>query len=173
MAHGSAVFSTVASRIRLSLLCVLGALSLGGCSAVALAVATPIAVSVVGAGVVAGVNVATEASPQDLAVAGMDGSPIEYPITDVYGALLWAAEVEGLTLITADPSDYFLRVAYPFSLMHNNWGGEITIICVVDGYGTRVLFADNGRDAAGRVQKLESKLLNHTLKWLRQPGLGH
>ena len=55
-------------------------------------------------------------------MAGMDGSPMEYPITDVYGALLWATEVEGLTLIMADASDYFLRVSYPFSLIYNNWG---------------------------------------------------
>lgn len=172
MAKDSADSSTVALRLGLWLLCLLWALSQGGCSAVAVAVATPIALSVVTVGAVAGVKVATEANSQDLAVAGMDGSPIEYPITDVYAGLLWATEAEGLTILTADASDYFLRVSYPFSLMYNNWGGEITISCFVDGYGTRVLFADNGRDAAGRVQKLESKLLDHTLKWLRQPSLG-
>ena len=173
MAEASADSSTVASRLGLWLLCLLWALSQGGCSALAIAVATPIVVSVVTAGAAAGVKVATEANPQDLAVAGLDGSPIGYPITDVYAGLLWATEAEGLTIITADASDYVLRISYPFSLIHNNWGGEITITCVVDGYGTRVLFADNGRDAVGRVQKVESKLLDHTLKWLRQPGLGH
>jgi len=170
---GSAVSSTAASSIWFWMLCVLWSFSLGGCSAVALAVATPIAVSAVTASAIAGVKVATEANPKDLSVAGMDGAPIRYPITDVYAGLLWATEAEGLTILTADASDYFLRVSYPFSLMYNNWGGEITISCFVDGYGTRVLFADNGRDAAGRVQKLESKLLDHTLKWLRQPSLCH
>jgi hypothetical protein len=173
MAQGSVASSTVASRIWLSTLFLLGSLLLGGCAAVALAVATPIAVSAVTAGAVAGVKVATEANPKDLSVAGMDGAPLQYPITDVYAGLLWAAGAEGLTIITADAAGYVLHVSYPFSLIQNNFGGEITITCVVDGYGTRVLFADNGRDAAGRVHKLESKLLDHTLKWLRKPSLGH
>jgi hypothetical protein len=173
MAKDSAVSSTVASRLGLWLLCLLWALSQGGCSSVAVVVATPIAVSLVTAAATAGVKVATEANPTDLSVAGMDGAPVPYPITDVYAGLLWSTEAEGLTILSADASDYVLHVSYPFSLLHNNWGGEITITCAVDGYGTRVLFADNGRDAAGRVQKLESKLLDHTLKRLRQSGLGH
>ena len=173
MAQGSEASSTVALRIGLSMLCVLWTLSLAGCSAVALAVATPIAVSAVAVGAAAGVKVATEANTEDLSVGGMDGSPIGYPISDVYGGLLRAAEAEGLTVVKTDASDYVLRVSYPFSLIHNNWGGEITITCVVDGYGTRVHFADSGSDAPGRVHKLESKLLDRTLKRLGQPGQGH
>jgi hypothetical protein len=168
MALGISASLPAAVRIGLRFLCLLWALSLAGCAAVALAVATQVAVSVVAVGAVGAVRVATEADPQDLAVPGMDGTPLGYPITDVYPGLLRASEAHGLTILAADASDYVLHVSYPFSLVHNNWGGEITITCAVDGYGTRVHFADNGRDAPGRLHKLESNLLIHTLEGLRQ-----
>lgn len=173
MARGSPASSTVLSRLSLSLLCVLWALSLGGCGGLAFVIVAPIAQLAVDAALIAEVKSSNEPSPQELAVAGMDGSTIEYPIPDVYRGLLWAADAEGMTIITANEADYFLRVSYPFSLIHNNWGGEITITCVIDGSGTRVLFGDNGRDAAGRVQKLESRLLDQTMKRLRQSSPGH
>ena len=75
MAPSSGDCPTVASRIWLTLLCVVCALFVAGCGGVAFAVA-PLAVSAVGAGAQAGVKVATEASPEDLAVTGMGGSPI-------------------------------------------------------------------------------------------------
>ena len=38
----------------------------------------------------------------------------------------------------SDEATHTLRVSYPFSLVHNNWGGEITVSCVAEGQGTRV-----------------------------------
>ena len=102
----------------------------------------------------------------------MDGSPIDYPITAVYRGLISVAEADGRKIIATDDAAYTFRVSYPFSLLDNNWGGEISISCVVDGYETRVLFQHDGHDAKSRVMKIEARMLDDTLKWLRKPGSG-
>ena len=102
----------------------------------------------------------------------MDGSPINYPVTTVYRGLISVAEIDGRKIVATDDAAYTLRVSYPFSLLSNNWGGEIAISCIVDGYGTRVLFQDDGHDASSRVKKIEARMLDDTLKWLRKPSSG-
>lgn len=108
------------------------------------------------------------ASPQDLAATGVDDSPIDYPIAAVYRGLTSVAEADGRKIVATDREAYTLRISYPFSLARNNWGDEITVTCVVDGAGTRMLFADDGHDAPARVQKIEAKLRSDTVNWLRQ-----
>lgn len=147
-----------------------------GCGSVAGVLIAPVIVGAVPVVVAAAAHVADQAesaaNPQDPTVTEvLGGAPIDHPIDDVYRALIRVAGTYELELVADDPSAYKLRVSYPFSLVHNNWGGEITISCVVDGYGTRVLFENDGRDALPRIQKIEAKLLDGTLKWLRQPGL--
>jgi hypothetical protein len=113
----------------------------GGCGTVA---GVLIAHAAIGIGTevaaLTAVAVASNASPQDLATPGMDGSPIDYPITAVYRGLINVAENDGRKIVAMDDATYTLRVSYPFSLLHNNFGGEIPISCVVAGYGTRVMF---------------------------------
>jgi hypothetical protein len=160
-------------RSRLTVLCCLGAWLLSGCGTVAGVLIAPVAIGVGTAVISAGVASASNASPKDLAVPGMGGTAIDYPITDVYRALINVAEADGRKIVETDEAGYALRVSYPFSLLANNWGGEITIHCVVDGYGTRVIFAHDGHDADSRVMKIEAKLLDDTQKWLgSQPGKG-
>ena len=150
----------VGLRVRLLVLCLPFALLLGGC------------------GMIAGMLIAdalhhnawAAAEAPDLAVTGMDGSPIDYPITAVYHELVRVAESDGLKIVGTDEVTYTLRVSYPFSLTQNNWGGEITITCVVERAGTRVLFKDNGHDFLPRVRKIEAKMLDRALKSLRQPS---
>jgi hypothetical protein len=159
-------------RSRLTLLCCLCAWLLSGCGTVAGVLIAPVAVGIGTAVISAGVASASNASPKDLAVPGIDGSAIDYPITDVYRALIHVAEADGRKIVEADEAAYALRVSYPFSLLANNWGGEISIHCVVDGYGTRVIFAHDGHDADSRVMKIEAKVLDDTLKWLGKPAQG-
>ena len=113
-----------------------------------------------------------DAKVRDLAVAGMDGSPIDYPIAAVYRELVRAAESDGLKIVGTDDRTYTLDVAYPFSLFRNNWGGEITVTCVAEGSRTRVIFKDEGHDAMPRVRKIEASMLDGALQSLRQPKNG-
>jgi hypothetical protein len=113
-----------------------------------------------------------DAAARDLAVAGMDGSPIDYPIAAVYRELVRVAESDGLKIVGTDDATYTLRVSYPFSLFRNNWGGEITVTCVAEGSRTRVLFMDDGHDAVPRLRKIEATMLDGALKSLGQPKHG-
>jgi len=168
---------TVDRRLGALVLWCLCATLCAGCGSVAGVLIAPIVVGAVPAVVTAAAKVADQAESaanlRDPAVAEiLGGTPIDHSIDDVYRALIRVAETDGLVLVAEDPAAHKLRVSYPFSLLHNNWGGEITITCVAYGYGTRVLFENDGRDARSRVEKIEAKLLDGTLKWLRQPGLG-
>jgi hypothetical protein len=171
MKQAGASNSVFVRGIALAMACCLSAAMLCGCASVAANLAGQLVVDAALA--TAGVPRATwKARPEDLAVVGMDGSPIDYPISAVYRGLVEVSDAAGLKVVAADDAAYTLRVSYPFSLAQNNWGGEITVKCVQDAYGTRVLFEDDGHDTPFRVKKLEARLLDDTLKWLQQQSHG-
>lgn len=148
--------------------CSLSAPMLGGCAAVAfIGSEAAIGGAMTAVGVAPKVN--WDASPEDLAAIGMEGSTVGSPITSVYHGLIRASDANGLKVIAADDAAYSLRLRYPFSLIANNWGGEIYVQCVVDGYGTRVEFQDNGNDTPYRVAKIEARLMRDTVKLLQAP----
>lgn len=167
MNHTCAGASVFVRGIGLAMLCFLSATLLCGCASAGAYLAGQV---ITAAMEVAGVlpHATWEPRPEDLAVTGMDGSPIDHPISAVYRGLIQVSNAAGLKIVSADDMAYTLRLAYPPSLADNNWGGEITVTCAVDGYGTRVLFADSGQDPPFRVKKLEARLLDDTLKWLSQ-----
>lgn len=81
--------------------CCLSALLLCGCAGAAPFLLGSLAAEAVR--VAAGGSTAPrEPSPEDLAVAGMDGSPIDYPITVVYRGLIHVAEVDGRKIVATD-----------------------------------------------------------------------
>lgn len=149
-----------------------------GCGTVAMVVVPPIvaggAPHLIGAAVDAAGKAPTDGgpSPQDPAVAGvLDGGPIGYPVTAVYPTLARVVETSGFRLVASDDASLVIRFSYPFSPTLNQQGGEIDVSCVADGDGTRVRFKDDGRDTPSKVREIEARLLDGTLKWLRQPGL--
>lgn len=159
-------------RVQLLVLCFPLALLLSGCGTVAIALVNTMGGMLIADAVSHDARAAAGAAAEarDMAVAGMDGSPIDYPIAAVYRELVRAAESDGLKIIGTDVVTYTLVVSYPFSLAQNSWGGEFTVACVVEGSGTRVQFTSNGHDAVPRVRKIEATMLDGALKALRQPS---
>ena len=45
-------------------------------------------------------------------------------------------------------------------------------MCAVHEYGTRVMFEDNGHDSPYRVKKIEARLLDDALRWLKEQPNG-
>lgn len=170
MKPASACVSKAGLRGCLVVLCCSPALLLGGCGAVAGALVGQLVGGALADAITHDARAAAEA--RDLAVAGMDGSPIDYPVAAVYRELVKVAESDGLKIIGTDDATYTLRVSYPFSLAQNNWGGEITVTCVAEGSLTRVLFKDDGHDAVPRVRKIEATMLDGALQSLGQPKHG-
>ena len=162
------------SRLHIRLLILFAPLPLllGGCGTVAISLAETMGGMLIADAISHDARAKARAADEarDLEVTGMDGSPIDYPIAAVYRELVRAAESDGLKLVGADEVTYTVAVSYPFSLTQNNWGGEFTVTCVVEGSGTRVLFKDNGHDATARVRKIEAKMLDGAIKSLREPG---
>lgn len=172
MENAGAGLSMAGLRMRLLVLCFPLALLLSGCGTVAIALVNTMGGMLIADAVGHDARAAARAAAdaRDMAVAGMDGSPIDYPIAAVYRELVRAAESDGLKIIDSDEPTYTLVVSYPFSLARNTWGGQFTVTCVVEGVGTRVQFQSNGNDAMPRVRKIEATMLDGALKALRQPN---
>ena len=149
MGHGSAAIAMAGRSVRLLLLYFPLALLLAGCGTVGISLASTLAGMLTADAITHDSRTAAEADTEahDLAVPGMDGSPIDYPIAFVYRELIRAAESDGLKVADTDEVTYTLVISYPLSLAQNNWGGKFTVNCVVEGSGTRVLFKGNSHDA--------------------------
>ena len=93
---------------------------------------------------------------------------VGYTATDVYTAAEREAERNGRQIVERDASARMLRVSYPFSLLKNNWGGTIKLICLADAYGTTVVLFGDGRDALPRVRAIGQEMLGDLLAALRR-----
>lgn len=87
-----------------------------------------------------------------------------HPVSTVYDALQVVVEREGRKIVASDPTAYQLEVAYPFSWLHNNWGGVITVTCTADDSvretpATAVRVVGGARDAHVRIRKLGDSIL--------------
>lgn len=87
-----------------------------------------------------------------------------HPVSTVYGALQVVVERDGRKIVASDPAAHRLDVAYPFSWLHNNWGGVITVTCTVDDAdretpATTVRVVGGARDAHARIRKLGDSIL--------------
>lgn len=87
-----------------------------------------------------------------------------YPVSKVYGALVTVVERDGRKIVTSDSDTHILRVAYPFSWRHNNWGGVITISYtlneLVPGEPETIVHVVGGaRDPLFRIRKLGEAIL--------------
>lgn len=103
-------------------------------------------------------------------VGGAHAVQVDYPSAAVYRGFVAVAEADGRKIVASDDTAQTLSVSYPFSLLANNWGGEIVIHCKAEGQGTRVLFEHGNHDAASRVKKIETRMLDEALGWLRHPA---
>lgn len=149
--------------VRWAALCCLCA-ALGGCAAVGFTVAAQV---LSGALACAGEGDTICAGPD---IGGAAAVRVDYPSAAVYQGFLNVAEADGRRIVARDEAAQSLTVSYPFSLLANNWGGEIAIHCTADGQGTRVVFEHGRHDAAARVRKIEQKMLDDALAWLGQPA---
>ena len=94
---------------------------------------------------------------------------LPYDTATVYAALLETLENEGRTIVDRDPASATLRVTYPFSLLRNNWGGTLTIVCSAHGQDTEVTINSDARDADTRVARIGDEILADLTKALSQP----
>lgn len=86
----------------------------------------------------------------------------------VYAALVQTLESDGRTIVERDPAGGTLRVSYPFSLLHNNWGGMLTIACIAHGPDTVVTITSDAHDADTRVALIGDEILAALTKALQQ-----
>ena len=89
---------------------------------------------------------------------------LPYPVDFVYATLIAVVEKNGRKIISRDTEAYQLRVSYPFSWLHNNWGGALTITCssndeVIEAAATTVQVAGGARDALSRIRVLGDNIL--------------
>jgi hypothetical protein len=77
----------------------------------------------------------------------------------VYALLEQQTEKNGRKIVERDAATLSLRVAYPFSLLKNNWGGTMRISCVADAWGTTVTVQGDGRDATTHVRAIGNEVL--------------
>lgn len=84
---------------------------------------------------------------------------VPHDAATVYAALLKSLEGEGRTIVDRDPASGTVRVSYPFSLVRNNWGGTLTIVCSARGSDTEVTITSDGRDADTRVARIGDEIL--------------
>jgi hypothetical protein len=91
-----------------------------------------------------------------------------YATPKVFGTLTQTVERNGRIIVESIPDSYTLVVSYPFSFLANNWGGNITIICIKEGFGTTVTIIGSGRDAKSRVKKIGDEILTDMTATLRQ-----
>lgn len=153
--------------VRLAAICCLCA-TLGGCAAVAGAIAGQVVATAIVGGVTCAAKGEVGCAAESL--GGTSAVQLDYPDGVVYRGFLSTAEVDGRNVVASDDAARSLTVSYPFSLLDNNLGGEITVRCTAEGTGTRVLFDHGHRDAASRVKKIEVKMLDEVRAWLEQPA---
>ncbi|MEO8281266.1 MAG: hypothetical protein ABI564_16320 [Ideonella sp.] len=87
-----------------------------------------------------------------------------YAVAQVYEALLHVVERDDRKIVDQDPVAHTLRVSYPFSWLHNNWGGFIKIACVANAENgsagsTTVTVVGGARDASWRIRALGNQVL--------------
>lgn len=88
----------------------------------------------------------------------------QHPVQMVYKTLVAVVERDGRKIVSNDSDAHKLRVSYPFSWLHNNWGGVIAITCSltepVDGAPETVVQVTGGaRDALFRIRTLGAAIL--------------
>lgn len=93
---------------------------------------------------------------------------VGYTATDVYTAAEREVEKNDRQIVERDAASHVLRVSYPFSLLKNNWGGTIKLICLADIYGTTVVLFGDGRDALPRVRAIGQEMLGDLVAALRR-----
>jgi len=93
---------------------------------------------------------------------------VGYAASDVYALVEQEVEKNGRKIVERDAAAGTLVVAYPFSLLKNNWGGTIKVICVADAFGTTVTLLGDGRDAVPRVQAIGNEVLSDVAAALRR-----
>ena len=87
-----------------------------------------------------------------------------YAVADVYEALTHVVENNDRKIIDQQAETYNMRVSYPFSWLHNNWGGVMKISCAsiasIDGVeSTTVIVLGGARDAIFRVRAISNQIL--------------
>ena len=89
---------------------------------------------------------------------------LRYPVDLVYATLISVVERDGRRIISSDADAHQLRVSYPFSWLHNNWGGVVTITCtsndqLVDAALMTVQVSGGANDSLSRIRVLGNSIL--------------
>ncbi|MFT3957065.1 MAG: hypothetical protein QM722_22615 [Piscinibacter sp.] len=96
-----------------------------------------------------------------------------YASAEVWSALTSTVEHDGRTLVSRDDGTLTLRVAYPFSWLHNNWGGVLTVSCEPvqedsSGPGTVVRIVSDAKDSTSRVRRIGDAILGRVRQQLNR-----
>jgi hypothetical protein len=78
---------------------------------------------------------------------------VAQPAAEVYAVIEPLAGQNGRHILQRDAVAGTLRLSYPFSLLKNNWGGTLRIVCTAGDAGTTITIFTDGRDAAARTAR--------------------
>jgi hypothetical protein len=87
------------------------------------------------------------------------------PINDVWTELIGVATQDHRTIVARNDSGFSLVVRYPFSWLHNRWGGTLTFYCVASDPGdspqsTEVRVVGGATEAPKNLSAMVDDILN-------------